>query len=728
MQRDGARWIGGALVVLCLAAGSAFGQSTNQITGVDPNSAAQGATNLLVTFSLDTDSPPAPPAGVLPDGVMLGSLSGTSVTHAIQYVVTAVFDVPSGEPAGLEDAVITFSLPGGGSLTFSMAAGFTVTAGADTPPSIAEQPQSRTVPPGGAVTFTVTASGTEPLSYQWQKDTVDISGATDASHTINPVAEADAGSYRCVVINDFGTETSGGGLLTVAELPAGAYPIVDTGQITCYDNTAEIACPAAGAAFHGQDAQYTGNTPSYALSGDGLTVFDNVTGLIWQRSPDTDRDGDIDAGDKLTWAEAQVYPATLNAEEFGGYDDWRLPMIKELFSLIDFNGMDPSSCNTEADCPGLTPFIDTDYFDFAYGDTAAGERVIDSQWASNTLYVSTVDEELLFGVNFADGRIKGYGLTPGGVDKTFLVICVRGNPDYGVNNFIDNGDDTVTDLASGPDTTSSAAIDPLLGVTSITNEEGQPDYPYYWASTTHVRYPDYGDPADYIAFGRGLGYMNGQWQDVHGAGCQRSDPKTGDPSDYPFGRGPQGDAVRIYNFVRAVRDAGTAECAVDQDCVDRNPCTDDVCLPSGECANTSLPDTDGDGVCDAVDNCASIGNPDQQSVVFGQQITVRGYCSDEVGSVCLTDDACAVGQTCLEGAIEWADPVDFDCASGDFVTSSDVGAYAASDIDSGSGATFIDSATPAPGTGRWYLLSPACTAGSWQNVMGQEPARDSILP
>ncbi len=49
--------------------------------------------------------------------------------------------------------------------------------------------------------------------------------------------------------------------------------------------------------------------------------------------------------------------------------------------------------------------------------------------------------------------------------------------------------------------------------------------------------------------------MNNQWRDVHGAGAQRSDPKSGDPNDYPTGHGPQGDAIRIYNYVRLVRDA-----------------------------------------------------------------------------------------------------------------------------------------------------------------------------
>jgi hypothetical protein len=44
--------------------------------------------------------------------------------------------------------------------------------------------------------------------------------------------------------------------------------------------------------------------------------------------------------------------------------------------------------------------------------------------------------------------------------------------------------------------------------------------------------------------------------DVHGAGAQRSDPKSGDPRQFPRGRGPQGDVIRIFNHVRLVRGGG----------------------------------------------------------------------------------------------------------------------------------------------------------------------------
>ena len=317
------------------------------------------------------------------------------------------------------------------------------------------------------------------------------------------------------------------------------FAVVDSGQAKCYSNiNAEITCPTAGEAFYGQDAQHTGNASSFIDNVDG-TVTDNITGLMWQQSPDTNGDGDIDADDKQTYDEAVAGASSVN---LGVYIDWRLPTIKELYSLIDFSGKDPSGYEG-SDTSGLIPFIDTAYFDFAYGDTGAGERIIDAQYASSNLYVSNTANDggrTMFGVNFADGRIKGYGLTLSGLYKTFFVIYVRDNTSYGQNIFTDNGDGTITDSATGlmwtqddsaiglnweealawvvqmnaadylgyndwrlpnakelqsivdytrsPDTTSSAAIDPLFNVASIVNEAGQTDFPAYWSSTTHVNW------------------------------------------------------------------------------------------------------------------------------------------------------------------------------------------------------------------------------------------------
>lgn len=372
----------------------------------------------------------------------------------------------------------------------------------------------------------------------------------------------------------------------------------------------------------------------YTAGADGLTVNDPLTGLTWQRGPETDGDGKITLKDKLTYSQALKQPGKLNETRFGGFNDWRLPSIKELYSLFDGRGTDPSGPQT-ADTSRLKPFIDTHFFDFAYGDTRAGERIIDSQYASSTKYTGKSPRgggDKLFGVNFADGRIKGYDLKmPGGREKTFYVQCVRGNPRYGTNDFQDNNDGTITDRSTGlmwaradsgkgmnwpdalawvaeknagkylghgdwrmptikelqsivdytrsPDTTGSAAIDPLFECSPVTNEGGQPDYPFYWSDTTHLSTLGTGS-AMYVAFGRAGGWLTPRslaggppamagpetdareyrFVDVHGAGAQRSDPKTGDPREFPHGRGPQGDVIRIFNYVRCVR-GGSANLA-----------------------------------------------------------------------------------------------------------------------------------------------------------------------
>ena len=384
-------------------------------------------------------------------------------------------------------------------------------------------------------------------------------------------------------------------LLTLCSvLPAFAQrppaPVVDTGQILCFDTFEPIRTPSEGRDFYGQDAQYAGLQAHYQDNGD-CTVTDLNTGLMWSQKVDRD---------KVTAAQAKQVGDSMT---LAGHNDWRVPTIKELYSLMDFRGVTGLMHHGSSGIPdNAVPYINTDFFEFRYGETKNDERFIDSQWVTSNMSVSKImhNSDGMFGVNFADGRIKCYGLQAmhGRSEKTFYARYVRGRSDYGVNDYVDNEDGTISDQATGltwaqadsgqgmtwedalkyaealelgghsdwrlpnikelqsivdysrsPDATNSPAIDPIFQTSSIQNEANQTDYPFFWSSTTHLDGPN-AINATYIAFGRGIGQMHEQVMDVHGTGCQRSDPKEGEAA---LGHGPQGDAQRILNYVRCVR-------------------------------------------------------------------------------------------------------------------------------------------------------------------------------
>ncbi|MBE0543181.1 MAG: immunoglobulin domain-containing protein [Verrucomicrobia bacterium] len=82
-------------------------------------------------------------------------------------------------------------------------------------PAITTQPQSRAVPAGSNVTFSVTATGTLPLKYQWRRDEVNIGSATNTSYIIVGAQTNHAGAYSVMVSNSYGSVTSAVAVLTV---------------------------------------------------------------------------------------------------------------------------------------------------------------------------------------------------------------------------------------------------------------------------------------------------------------------------------------------------------------------------------------------------------------------------------------------------------------------------------------------------------------------------------
>lgn len=363
------------------------------------------------------------------------------------------------------------------------------------------------------------------------------------------------------------------------------YKVVDTGLEDFFTDLSKSSGLSESSKFYGQDSHYEGHKANYTDNNDG-TINDHVTGLMWQKTMDP----------KMTFDEAIQY---AKSSAIGGYSDWRIPTIKELFSLILYTG------ESGGEHAGKL-FIDTVYFDQPLGDVSIGEREIDAQVWSATKYVSTTmhGDATVFGVNFIDGRIKGYGLVKPKTrtDNKGYFRLVRGPTAYGINKFVDNGDGTISDLASGLmwqmfddgqrrdwgdalnyseslvlanhtdwrlpnikelqsivdytkslDTTDSPAISDLFKLTEITDPNGHKNFGQYWSSTTHQDGKNKSDSAAYVAFGEALGKMNGSIMDVHGAGAVRSDPKSGSSSSYPSYFGPQGDVRYVYNYVISVR-------------------------------------------------------------------------------------------------------------------------------------------------------------------------------
>jgi len=142
--------------------------------------------------------------------------------------------------------------------------GTTISAAA---PSITAQPENQTVTAGETATFSVAAAGTTPFTYQWQKGTTPINGATSASYTTPATTTTDTGSqFSVVVTNAIGSATSNAATLTV-----NAAPPATTDVLTYHNDVART----------GQNLTETTLTPSNVTSAKfGKLGFYSVDGLV----------------------------------------------------------------------------------------------------------------------------------------------------------------------------------------------------------------------------------------------------------------------------------------------------------------------------------------------------------------------------------------------------------------------------------------------------------------
>jgi len=258
----------GSRLILGAVDAAAAGTYTAVATNV-AGSAYSNSIVLVVTGSPPTPIvPPSPPSVVPPDGSPGGSVPSEPVVAGAPVILqqpinitvtpggTASFAVvATGDPSltyqwrknglpisGASGPMLTltgvsisdianYRVTVANSLGSVLSATATLIVSLSAPvneaPTITQQPMSATVLAGGNVTFAVTASGTPAPSYQWEKNGVAISGATNPALTLAGVSAGDSASYRVVVSNIAGSVTSFAATLTVNEsAPVNVAPTI----------------------------------------------------------------------------------------------------------------------------------------------------------------------------------------------------------------------------------------------------------------------------------------------------------------------------------------------------------------------------------------------------------------------------------------------------------------------------------------------------------------------
>jgi hypothetical protein len=193
--------------------------------------------------------------------------NGTAISGATSSVYTTPSTTSSDN--GAQFAVVVSNTVGSAS---SIAATLTVNV-APVAPSITAQPTSQTVTAGQAASFSVAATGTAPLSYQWQKNGANIAGATTANYSTPATTTSDSGSaFRVLVSNTAGTVTSSAATLTVnAAAVAPSITAQPTSQTVAAGQTASFSVAATGTAPLSYQWQKNGVAISGATSSSYTT-------------------------------------------------------------------------------------------------------------------------------------------------------------------------------------------------------------------------------------------------------------------------------------------------------------------------------------------------------------------------------------------------------------------------------------------------------------------------
>ena len=210
------------------------------------------------TVYLTTQLMPADEAAATPSDNVVASL-GSSLSLCTYTPTTGTITWGSSTYSGLI-------------ATKQLVLNYTVTA---TAPSITTSPSSTSTTVGGSATFSVVATGTGTLSYQWYKGAVGsgtaLSGATSASYTLTGATPDSAGTYYVIVTNSAGSVTSAGATLTInAVAPAittePTSQAVDVGASASFTVVASGTSPLTYQWYKGSSALDTGTAASYSIA------------------------------------------------------------------------------------------------------------------------------------------------------------------------------------------------------------------------------------------------------------------------------------------------------------------------------------------------------------------------------------------------------------------------------------------------------------------------------
>lgn len=136
--------------------------------------------------------------------------------------------------------------------------------------------------------------------------------------------------------------------LAICEATTQTFPA--TGQTSCWDSAGNLldSCDGTG---HDGDIQ-AGADLSY--TDNGLTITDNNTKLEWVKQDDNDMGcgsypGNLDMDCTFTWDDAFTFVASLNQVGHGGYTDWRMPNVRELMSIVNYQKSNPPTVSAAFD-------------------------------------------------------------------------------------------------------------------------------------------------------------------------------------------------------------------------------------------------------------------------------------------------------------------------------------------------------------------------------------------